>query len=78
MHTLDAFFVYPMQRAQGTRARRPADLKLVLVPLIFLLLRMWSAIIDTFTIYIRGNSKHPFGDEGTYSLVFIAVSCMTS
>ena len=67
--------IFPLKQGHQyrTQARRPTDMKLVLVPLIFLLLRMWSAIIDAY-IYYYSHSKNPFGAGGTYVIVTIAVS----
>ena len=57
------------QRAQ---ARRSTDIKLIFVPLIFFLLRVWSAIIDIPIFYSHRPAKHPYGGA-IRALVVIAV-----
>lgn len=57
------------QRAQE---RRSTDIKLIFVPLIFFLLRVWSAIIDIPIFYSHGPAKHPYGGA-LRTLVIIAV-----
>lgn len=54
------------------QARQPPDLKLIFVPLIFLLLRVWSSILNV-PAYYYSPPKYPFGTEATYALVFISV-----
>ena len=52
------------------------DLKLVLVPLIFILLRMWSGIIDILHYATLGDKSPRNLDDtgGFYALVLLAVS----
>ena len=56
------------------RAKRTTDLKLIFVPLIFLLLRVWSAMLD-IPVYFAANKNEDFREtEANAALVFIAVS----
>ena len=57
---------------QRPQARRSTDIKLIFVPLIFFLLRVWSALIDIPTFYFS-HERHPYGEGATHTLVAIAV-----
>lgn len=59
---------------QGALARRSTDIKLIFVPLIFVLLRMWSAIIDIPTFY-DPSAKQLYG-RATHTLVIVAVGLL--
>ena len=67
-----------MQGMKKRQFRKSTDLKLVLVPLIFFLLRLWSAIID-IAHYARLNkngdtSRYLDDSGGFYALILLAVS----
>lgn len=50
-----------------------ADLKLIFVPLIFLLLRMWSGILDVVLFYQSEQTRLKF--RGTiWNAVFVALA----
>ena len=53
---------------------RYTDLKLVLVPLIFILLRMWSGIIDIVHYATLGEDSPRDDTGGFFVLVLLAVS----
>ena len=71
-HTI---YLAPQISHHRKKTRRPTDLKLIFVPLIFLLLRVWSAILNVPTYYFS-PPKHPFGTEVTATLVFISVGIL--
>ena len=60
-----------------TRART-VDLKLIFVPLIFLLLRIWNAVIDVPVFYLSDEESSEFTrTQANAALVFLAVSLNT-
>ena len=36
------------------------DLKLIFVPLIFMIIRIWGIVVDIFTFYLSDDVKHRF------------------
>lgn len=59
----------------STHNRRSTDLKLIFVPLIFFVLRIWSAIIDILhysTLNKEGNLRN--SNDGLHVLTLLAVS----
>ena len=70
---------YMLLSSQGlvtyrAQAKRTTDLKLIFVPLIFLLLRVWSAMID-IPVYFTPTKNEEFREtEANAALVFVGVS----
>ena len=69
--------LYPLQQGPLYRnqTKRTTDLKLIFVPLIFFLLRVWSAAIDV-PIYFLSTSKSEEFRMKTVALVMISVSLL--
>lgn len=51
-------------------AVKAADLKLVLIPLVFILLRMWSIIADPFTYFVGSSLRASFRNSPLLALLF--------
>ena len=58
-------------------AVKQADLKLVFIPLIFIMLRVWSVIVDPFIYFVDDNTREHFRmSPASAILVLLRVSTL--